>query len=135
MKYWLHYYITDTIDTWDENKLQEVVDKKHGSSEKNKPKTEIVMNNRMIAVNTYILLLQVCKHFLQAIEKGLYGWFWTCPNGGDKCIYRHALPPGFVFKKAKSDNDDEEVITIEELVEQEVSTQLLMSITPTDVHE
>ena len=33
---------TDTIDTWDETKLQEVIDKKHGSSEKNKPKTEIV---------------------------------------------------------------------------------------------
>ena len=66
------------------------------------------------------MLLQVCKHFLQAIEKGLYGWFWTCPNGGDKCIYRHALPPGFVFKKAKSDNDNEGTITIEELVEQEV---------------
>ena len=69
------------------------------------------------------MLLQVCKHFLQAIEKGLYGWFWNCPNGGDKCIYRHALPPGFVFKKTKSDNDDEGTITIEELVEQEVFIQ------------
>ena len=37
--------VADTIDTWDENKLQEVVDKKHGSSEKNKPKTEIVMES------------------------------------------------------------------------------------------
>ena len=35
-------YFTDTIDTWDENKLQEVVDKKHGSSEKSKARTEIV---------------------------------------------------------------------------------------------
>jgi len=55
----------------------------------------------------------------------LYGWFWTCPNGGDKCIYRHALPPGFVFKKAKNEDNDEEVITIEELVEQEVSINSL----------
>ena len=75
-----------------------------------------------------MLTLQVCKHFLQAIEKGLYGWFWTCPNGGDKCIYRHALPPGFVFKKAKSEDDNENVITIEELVEQEVSISLISII-------
>lgn len=50
----------------------------------------------------------------------MYGWFWTCPNGGDKCIYRHALPPGFVFKKAKTEETEEDVMTIEELVEQEV---------------
>jgi len=75
------------------------------------------------------VLLQVCKHFLQAIEKGLYGWFWTCPNGGDKCIYRHALPPGFVFKKAKGDNDNEGTITIEELVEQEVCMLVHLIVT------
>lgn len=38
--------------------------------------------------------VQVCKYFLDALEKRLYGWFWVCPNGGDKCQYRHALPPG-----------------------------------------
>ena len=32
----------DTIDKWDEDKLKEVVQKKHG--EKNKPKTDIVSN-------------------------------------------------------------------------------------------
>ena len=61
----------------------------------------------------------VCKFFLDAIEKELYGWFWVCPNdkaaaaaaaaggpggggtAGLPCKYRHALPPGFVFKTRK----------------------------------
>ncbi|KAK4537081.1 hypothetical protein CDCA_CDCA11G3106 [Cyanidium caldarium] len=40
----------------------------------------------------------VCRHFLDAVELGKYGWFWVCPNGGDQCPHRHALPPGFVVK-------------------------------------
>lgn len=39
----------------------------------------------------------VCKFFLEAVEKRLYGWFWQCPNGKE-CKYRHALPPGYVLK-------------------------------------
>ena len=61
---------------------------------------------------------KVCKYFLEAIDKGLYGWFWTCPNGGDKCIYRHALPPGFVLKK-KEQKQDKDEISLEELIEEE----------------
>lgn len=33
-----------------------------------------------------------CTHFIEAVEKNLYGWLWECPNGGDKCVYTHALP-------------------------------------------
>ncbi len=40
----------------------------------------------------------ICKHFLEAVEKRQYGWFWVCPNGGKDCKYRHALPPGYVLK-------------------------------------
>lgn len=50
----------DTIDLWDDEKLQSVVLSKHGN-----PKT-----------TTNI----VCKFFLEAIEKGIYGWFWVCPK-------------------------------------------------------
>jgi hypothetical protein len=91
----------DTIDKWDEDKLKEVVTKKHGTTSLNK--TEIV-----------------CKYFLQAIEDGKYGWFWECPSG-DKCIYRHCLPPGFVFKSKKMETDDfdDDQITMEQLVEEE----------------
>ena len=66
----------DKIDDWDEEKLRQVVLSKHGN-----PKTTTD---------------KVCKFFIQAIEDGKYGWFWTCPNGGDKCMYRHSLPPGYV---------------------------------------
>ncbi|KAL4217130.1 hypothetical protein ACF0H5_023584 [Mactra antiquata] len=92
----------DTMDTWDEQKLEEVVNKKHAESEKAKPKTSII-----------------CKFFLEAVENGKYGWFWSCPNGGDACMYRHALPPGFVLKKDQKKENKEEKISIEELVEKE----------------
>ncbi|XP_065179494.1 zinc finger CCCH domain-containing protein 15-like [Sycon ciliatum] len=92
----------DTMDKWDQEKLEEVVSKKHG---KDGPKpTDIV-----------------CKHFLDAIDKNLYGWFWSCPGGGEKCHYRHALPPGFVLKKDQKKAAKQDQITIEELVETERS--------------
>eukprot|EP00118_Oscarella_pearsei_P026006 m.309208 g.309208 ORF g.309208 m.309208 type:complete len:414 (+) comp45790_c0_seq1:35-1276(+) len=95
----------DTMDTWDQAKLEAVVEKKHGDGASAGPqiRTEIV-----------------CKFFLEAVEKGLYGWFWHCPNG-EKCIYRHALPPGFVLKREKKAMEDqkEDSITLEELIEDE----------------
>ncbi|KAK9901521.1 hypothetical protein WJX75_000134 [Coccomyxa subellipsoidea] len=66
------------MDDWDQEKLEEVVKQKHGT-ERNRP-TEII-----------------CKFFLDAVEKKMYGWFWQCPNGKE-CKYRHALPPGYVLK-------------------------------------
>ncbi|ETM46570.1 hypothetical protein L914_08563 [Phytophthora nicotianae] len=94
----------DKMDTWDQEKLEKVVNEKH--HEKNTKQTEIV-----------------CKHFLDAIEKSLYGWFWVCPNGGASCKYRHALPPGYVFK-SKKDRELEKgnkvvEISIEEIIEQQ----------------
>lgn len=62
----------------------------------------------------------MCKYFLEAIENNKYGWFWVCPGGGDSCMYRHALPPGFVLKKDKKKEEKEEEISLEELVENEV---------------
>jgi hypothetical protein len=91
----------DTMEDWDENKLREVVDKKHGASNR----TDII-----------------CKFFLDAIEQKKYGWFWSCPNGGTQCMYRHALPPGFVLsaKKKKDEEEDEEnKVTLEDQLEQE----------------
>ncbi|XP_068597249.1 zinc finger CCCH domain-containing protein 15 isoform X2 [Brachionichthys hirsutus] len=92
----------DTMENWDEKKLEEVVNMKHGEAEKKKAKTQIV-----------------CKHFLDAIESNKYGWFWVCPGGGDNCMYRHALPPGFVLKKDKKKEEREEEISLEELIENE----------------
>lgn len=95
----------DKMENWDQSKLQDVVAKKHGSHDNdNRHTTEIV-----------------CKYFIEAIEQKKYGWFWECPNGGDKCKYRHALPPNFVLKSLKNDSEEneEEKITIEEFLETE----------------
>jgi hypothetical protein len=90
----------DTMDLWDDAKLQEVVEKKHGEAERGMPKTDII-----------------CKFFLDAVEKSKYGWFWECPNGAD-CHYRHALPPGFLLKKDKIKEIKNE-ISLEDLIEKE----------------
>lgn len=72
-----------TMEDWDQDELEKAVQRHVAKDNRNKP-TEIV-----------------CKYFLDAIESRKYGWFWECPNG-DKCIYRHALPPGFVLKKKET---------------------------------
>ena len=93
----------DDMSTWDEAKLREVVSRKGNP----KATTDIV-----------------CKHFLAAVETGKYGWFWECPEGGDKCKYRHALPPGFVLKSQKKKEEEDaknQEISLEEFLEVEVS--------------
>lgn len=64
----------ETSADWDEEQLRKVVLSKKGNQQTTTDK--------------------VCKYFIEAIEDGKYGWFWICPNGGDKCKYKHALPPG-----------------------------------------
>jgi hypothetical protein len=64
----------ETSADWDEEKLRTVVMSKKG--------------NQVTGTD------KVCKFFIEAIEDGKYGWFWICPNGGDTCKYKHALPPG-----------------------------------------
>ncbi|CAG8633721.1 1921_t:CDS:2 [Paraglomus brasilianum] len=92
---------TDTMDKWDQKKLEEVVISKHGNP---KVTTDIV-----------------CKYFLEAIENQKYGWFWECPNGGKNCKYRHALPPGYVLitKAQRKEEENVETITLEEFLETE----------------
>eukprot|EP00127_Corallochytrium_limacisporum_P006454 Clim_evm44s227 gene=Clim_evmTU44s227 len=91
----------ETSADWDEETLKSVIAKKHGA-EKSLPKTDII-----------------CKYFLDAVEKGQYGWFWNCPNGKE-CHYRHALPPGYVLKKDKKRQEEEEnKVTLEEHIENE----------------
>jgi len=61
----------------------------------------------------------ICNHFLKAVEELKYGWFWQCPNG-DKCQYRHALPPGFVFKPKKvEETDKEDQPSLEDVLEEQ----------------
>jgi len=49
------------MEDWDEDKLAEVINKKHGAEK---------------ATTTDI----ICKHFLDAVENNKYGWFWECPD-------------------------------------------------------
>ena len=95
----------DTMDTWDEEKLRKVILSKHGN-----PKTTTD---------------KICKYFVEAVENGKYGWFWVCPNNGDKCMYRHSLPEGFVLKTREQKRLEREAlenqpkITLEDFIETE----------------
>lgn len=95
----------DTMDLWDQEKLQKVILSKHGN-----PKTTTD---------------KICKYFIEAVENDKYGWFWVCPNGGQECMYRHALPPGFVLKTKEQKRlerlarDAAPKITLEEFIEME----------------
>eukprot|EP00899_Mesostigma_viride_P028553 jgi/Mesvir1/8883/Mv02771-RA.1 len=71
----------ETMEDWDQEKLEKAVQEKDKEYKNQNRATDII-----------------CKHFLEAIEKKQYGWFWICPNGGKECMYRHALPPGYVLK-------------------------------------
>ncbi len=55
------------MDDWDQEKLEAVVKQKHGSEKQANNETQII-----------------CKYFLEAVEKKLYGWFWYvwCMVGG-----------------------------------------------------
>lgn len=93
------------MEDWDQEELERVVNEKHAN--------EKVSNATAI----------ICKHFLEAVEKHLYGWFWKCPNGGE-CKYRHALPPGYVLKSQMKELLDEEQRNkkgIDEIIEEERS--------------
>ncbi|EEB06668.1 mRNA export protein Mep33 [Schizosaccharomyces japonicus yFS275] len=61
----------------------------------------------------------VCMFFLEAAETGKYGWLWQCPNGNDTCIYRHALPQGYILQKdrKKGKDDKSNQISLEEFIE------------------
>ncbi|XP_073289367.1 zinc finger CCCH domain-containing protein 11-like isoform X2 [Primulina huaijiensis] len=105
----------ETMEDWDQETLEKVVESKSNEYNKNKP-TDIV-----------------CKHFLEAVEKKQYGWFWVCPNGGKECHYRHALPPGYVLKsqmKALLEEEAEKLSIEEEIENQRAKVSTTTPMTP-----
>ncbi|KAK9064129.1 hypothetical protein SSX86_018001 [Deinandra increscens subsp. villosa] len=94
-----------TMEDWDLETLEKVVESKGKEYNQNKP-TDIV-----------------CKHFLDAVEKKQYGWFWVCPNGNKECHYRHALPPGYILKSQMKALLEEEAnkLAIEDEIEDQRS--------------
>ncbi|AMD21551.1 HFL305Cp [Eremothecium sinecaudum] len=109
----------DTMDNWDEEKLRSVILSKHGN-----PRTTTD---------------KVCKYFIEAVENGKYGWFWICPNNGDKCMYKHSLPEGFVLKTKEQKRLEREAlenqpkITLEEFIETEREKLDKTKLTPITV--
>ncbi|XP_037407239.1 zinc finger CCCH domain-containing protein 11 isoform X1 [Triticum dicoccoides] len=104
----------DTMDDWDQETLEKVIASKNAEYQQNKP-TDIV-----------------CKHFLDAVEKKQYGWFWVCPNGGKECRYRHALPPGYVLKsqmKALLEEESKKVAIEDEIEDQRRKVQTTTPMT------
>ena len=78
----------------------------------------------------------ICQHFLDSVEKNLYGWLWECPNG-DKCIYTHALPQGYVLQREQKElekallaGDDSDELTVEEKIEEERAALPSDGLTP-----
>ncbi|KAK4281437.1 hypothetical protein QN277_012931 [Acacia crassicarpa] len=105
----------ETMEDWDQETLEKVVESKKNEYQQNKP-TDIV-----------------CKHFLDAVEKKQYGWFWVCPNGGKNCHYRHALPPGYVLKsqmKALLEEEAEKMPIEEEIEDQRSKLKTTTPMTP-----
>ncbi|KAF5786299.1 putative transcription factor C3H family [Helianthus annuus] len=93
------------MEDWDLETLEKVVESKGKEYNQNKP-TDIV-----------------CKHFLNAMEKKQYGWFWVCPNGNKECHYRHALPPEYILKSQMKALLEEEANKL--AIEDEIKDQVL----------
>ncbi|XP_045831173.1 zinc finger CCCH domain-containing protein 11 [Trifolium pratense] len=105
----------ETMEEWDQETLEKVVESKKNEYNQNKP-TDIV-----------------CKHFLDAVERKQYGWFWQCPNGGKNCHYRHALPPGYVLKsqmKALLEEESDKMPIEEEIEKQRAQVKTTTPMTP-----
>lgn len=77
-----------------------------------------------------------CTHFMEAVEKNLYGWLWECPNNSEKCQYMHCLPIGYILQRDKADlaklalEDMEDEISMEEKIEEERAKLPSVGLTP-----
>ncbi|KAK4481041.1 hypothetical protein RD792_011910 [Penstemon davidsonii] len=146
-----------TMEDWDLETLAKVIESKSKEYNKNKP-TDIVSFHLLGCAVKYgkcfcsnvanvwhkvspacALLLalrsscEVCKHFLDAVEKKQYGWFWVCPNGGKECQYRHALPPGYMLKsqmKALLEEESNKIPIEEEIENQRAKVSTITPMTP-----
>ncbi|KAI8544205.1 hypothetical protein RHMOL_Rhmol08G0278000 [Rhododendron molle] len=102
----------DTMEDWDQETLEKVVESKRTECNQNKP-TESMLSYPMVTF---------CFAILNPVEKKQYGWFWVCPNGSKECHYRHAFPPGYVLKSQMKTLLEEEAENIP--IEEESENQL-----------
>ncbi|KAB2604298.1 zinc finger CCCH domain-containing protein 11-like [Pyrus ussuriensis x Pyrus communis] len=112
---YVYIFYRRTIEDWDQETLEKVVESKKNEYQQNKP-TDII-----------------CKYFLEAVEKKQYDWFWVCPNGSKNCHYGHVLPPGYVLKsqmKALLEEESEKIPIKEEIENQRVKLTTSTPMTP-----
>ena len=81
-----------------ENEVNKIAEEKE-KKRKNRPETNIV-----------------CKYFLDAVRKKIYGWNWECPNG-ETCHYKHYLPKNYILLTDK--DKEQEDMTIDEYMDLE----------------
>jgi hypothetical protein len=74
----------------------------------------------------------VCRYFLEAVQKKIYGWKWECPNGDD-CQYKHCLPKGYILMtqadRIQEEMTIEEYMDLEEQIDEE-RTRISLNGTP-----
>jgi DRG Family Regulatory Proteins, Tma46 len=85
------------------------------------------LGKNILLRKSLIKLISSVNTFLRLLRMGNMDGFgnvqmevfpnYASTNLGDKCIYRHALPPGYVLKSQKKDEDEEEKITLEQFIE------------------
>ncbi|KAG4913363.1 hypothetical protein JHK82_053945 [Glycine max] len=111
----LTFIVIKTMEDWDQDTLEKVVESKKTEYNQNKP-TDMVS-----------------LYFLDTVEKKQYGWFWVCPNGSKNCHYRHALPLGYVLKsqmKALLEEESEKITIEEEIENQRAKVTTTTPMTP-----
>ncbi len=105
---------------------------KKKKKEEEKTEEEIKEDEKTAKINIYVeprepdptRSSKICDAFLEACEKNVYGWQWTCPNGGIKCGYAHCLPEGYMLKSTmdalmKMQIEDDENKALEYKIEEE----------------
>ena len=105
----------DTMDTWDDEKLQTVVLSKYGNPRTTTDVRTCIRGGTARTNSRSVDRVQILhpshrdrEVSWQALSRlrrradfsWRFGWFWECPNG-DNCQYRHALPPGFMLKSQR----------------------------------
>ena len=96
-------------DNEPDKKKQEIIDRKIDIY--NDPRLE----NKDFKLETEI----TCNFFIEAVEKNVYGFQWECPNNGDMCNYKHALPLGYILDRDLAPPEDLDERPVEEIIDEE----------------
>ncbi|XP_033134430.1 zinc finger CCCH domain-containing protein 21-like [Brassica rapa] len=117
--------VTQYVDLYLKHRFLNTISKKHLFAKG--------FSDMLLGSALHTSFFQVCKYFLDAVEKKQYGWFWACPNGGKECHYRHALPPGYILKsqmKALLEEESQKMPVEEEIENEHAKLKTATQMTP-----